>query len=234
MLAWAFPCKTADEVGALLRALGKHRYLLEVDHRLHWSVDAALRDHEPFASRARAFTARRKAEPGLDPSSYEPTLWRSASTDEVIQALSVFWSPDAVIAREAASRLRALLEHEGLPPPEHAAFGGDPEFPTHPQLVQLAWRLLPICDLDPARHAGALGALEASGEEIDVTAPIDQEGLDLGVAELCSGAEGGALVGDFLVWADGPYGYNDYVFRGACKAAKLPDPPEGLRDLDET
>jgi hypothetical protein len=233
MLAWAFPCKTADEIGALLRTLGKHRYLLEVDHRLHWAVDAALRETEPFASRARAFTARRKADPSLDPSSYEPTLWRSASTEEVAQALSFFWSADPAVAGAAASRLRALIEHEGLPLPEHAPFAGDAEFPTHPQLIQLGWRLLPICDLDPERHAGALGALEATGEEIDVSAPIDQEGMDLGVAELCSGAEDGRLVGDFLVWADGPYGYNDYVFRGACKAAKFADPPEGLRDLDE-
>ena len=55
MLAWAFPCKTSDEVSALLRALGKHRYLREADHRLHWMLDAALASEEPFAAHARAF-----------------------------------------------------------------------------------------------------------------------------------------------------------------------------------
>ena len=36
---------------------------------------------------------------------------------------------------------------------------------------------------------------------------------------------------DFLVWSEGPYPYADYVFRGAAKAAKLVDPPEGYYDI---
>jgi small subunit ribosomal protein S12 len=87
MLAWAFPCANADEVGALLRALGKHRYLLETDHRLHWAVDAALAEHEPFAHHARQFAERRKRDRDLDPSSYDPTLWRPVAADEVAAAL---------------------------------------------------------------------------------------------------------------------------------------------------
>lgn len=232
MQAWAFPCTTVDELAALLRALGKHRYLSEVDHRLHWAVDAALADHEPFRSKARAFTERKKAERDLDPSSYDPTLWRSATTDEIAEVFRLFWTPGPA-ATTAASRLRALIEHEGLVIPERDPFDGDPESPDHPQLVQLAWRLLPVADLDPERHAGAVQAMAAAGEEVDVSAPIDQEGPDLGVLELADGAPEGEPVTEFLVWADGPRSYSDYVFRGACRAAKLPWQPEGPDGDDE-
>lgn len=225
MLAWAFPCSNADEVGALLRALGKHRYLMESEHRIHWAVDAALAEHEPFAHHARQFSERRRRERDLDPSSYEPTLWRAASAEEIGEVLRIFWTPGRP-ALDAASRLRALIQHEGLPIPQRAPFEGDPDFPDHPQLIQLSWRLLPICDLDPARHAGALRALEDCGEEVDVSAPVDQEGPDLGVLELTEGALEGSPVSEFLIWADGSRVYSDYVFRGACKVARLPWEPE--------
>jgi hypothetical protein len=232
MLAWAFPCKTPDEVGALLRALGKHRYVRDADLRIHWAVDAALGEREPFAAHARAFSARRKAERDLDPSSYDPSLWRTASADDVAAALSAFWEPGDD-AREAAARLKMLLQHEGLPIAEHEPFDGDPEYPDHPALILLSWTLLPIEELDAERHAGALKAMADAGEEVDLTAPVEQEGPDIGLVELTRGASNGVLVADWLVWADGPYSYSDYVFRGACKMAKLPDPPEGLRDLDD-
>lgn len=225
MRAWAFSCRTAEEVGGLIRALGKHRYVRESEHRLHWMVDAALSDLPRFAPHAEAFAARREAESELDASSYDPTLWREASADDVAEALAALWSPEP----EAGARrlaLAALVTAEGLPWPSHPPFESDPDTPDHPELVQLSWRLHPVVDLDAERHAGALAAMEAAGEEVDVSAPIDQEGPDLGVVELCDGAPRGVLAGEFLVWADGPISYNDYVFRGASKAAKLPDPPE--------
>ena len=46
MLAWSFAARTPDEIARLLRSLGKHRYVREVDHRLHWSVDHALAELE--------------------------------------------------------------------------------------------------------------------------------------------------------------------------------------------
>ncbi len=232
MLAWAFPCESVDELGSLLRALGKHRYLAEADHRVHWAVDAALSDHEPFKAHARAFTDRKKRERDLDPSSYDPTLWRSATADEVVEIFRLFWTPGPA-ATAAASRLRALIEHEGLVIPEREPFEGDPESPDHPQLIQLSWRLLPVADLDPDRHAGAIKAMAEAGEEVDVSAPIDQEGPDLGVLELIEGADDGVPLSELLIWADGPRSYNDYVFRGACKAAKLPWMPEGPDGDDE-
>ncbi|HEU4411083.1 MAG TPA: hypothetical protein VFS43_37870 [Polyangiaceae bacterium] len=74
--------------------------------------------------------------------------------------------------------------------------------------------------------------LEAS-EEVDVSAPVEQEGPELGALELLEGAPRGVLLSDFLVWSEPPYAYADYVFRGASKMAKLVDPPQGERDLDD-
>ncbi|MCC6645104.1 MAG: hypothetical protein IT374_05970 [Polyangiaceae bacterium] len=228
MEAWAFSCRTAEEVGALVRALGKHRYLAEVDHRLHWLIDAALSDFAPFDAHAQAFLARRLREPELDAASRDPSLWRAASADEVAAALAALWSPEP----EAEARRKALLAlalAEGLGAPEHAPFEGDVEYPDHPSLVLLSWTLHAVHDLDAERHAGALAAMAEAGEEIDVSARVEHEGPDLGLAELLHGAPRGVLTSELLVWADGPFAYSDYVFRGASRAAKLVDPPEAPR-----
>ncbi len=87
MVAWSFAATTLDELGRLLRALGKHRYVQEVDHRIHWMVDEALRDVPTFASHAKAFDARRAKEPSLEIGSRDPSLWRGAPLDEIIAAL---------------------------------------------------------------------------------------------------------------------------------------------------
>lgn len=233
MIAWAFSCKTADEVGALIQALGKHRYVKETDLRVHWAVDAALADLLPGCMpHVEALQARQNADRDLDLSSYEPTLWRATTAAEVAAMLAVFWTPGEQ-ATQAAANLRRVIEGVGLPLPDHAPFEGDSEYPHHPVLFQLSWTLYPIDELDAERHAGALKALEDASEEIDPGEAVEHEVMDLGVAELTGGAPNGVLTSDFLVWADGPYAYSDYVFRGASKVAKLPDPPEGLRDLDD-
>ena len=58
MYAWSFAARTAEEVGRLVRALGRHRYLREADLRLHFTVDRALSADPAFARRAAAFAAR--------------------------------------------------------------------------------------------------------------------------------------------------------------------------------
>ena len=232
MWAWSFACRTVDEVGALLRALGKHRYLREVDHRLHRLVDVVLADEPMFRPRAAELEAMRRADPDFDLSSYDPRLWRPASAEEVTEALAVFWS-GTHRGRRAGDALLERLNALELPRPEHAPFGGDAEEAAHPQLVQLSWTLLPVVDLNPERHAGALRAMLEAAEEVDVSAPVEQEGPDVGAIELARGAPRGVLAGEFLVWSEGPYAYADYVFRGASKVAGLPDPPEGERDLDD-
>ena len=150
----------------------------------------------------------------------------------MIAALDLFWTPSSA-STSASQRLATLFASLQLPAPTHEPFAGDREFPHHPELLQLSWTLYPVVDLDADRHAGALRAMEEAHEEVDVSAPVDQEGPELGVQELTQGAPRGVLVGEFLLWADGPYAYNDYIFRGASKAAKLLDPPEGALENNE-
>ncbi len=230
MLAWSFAARTADEVGRLVRALGRHRYLHEADLRLHFLVDRALAGLPEFAGHAAAFEARLRREPDLDPRSRDPSLWRPATSDEVIAALTAFWTPDAA-GMEARERLLDALEALDLLGEEHEPFASPPEEPPHPELVMLDWVLLPVDELDADRHAGALAALEESGEEINPSAPIYPEAAVISASELVLGAPNGVLADDFLVWSEGPYPYADYVFRGASKAAKLVEPPVGYRDI---
>jgi hypothetical protein len=232
MLAWSFSARTLDEVAALLRAMGRHRYVRETSHAIHWSVDQALSDRAPFAARAAAFQARRDREADLDVTSRDPSLWAYADTEVIIEALAAFWTKGDQ-ADQAKDRLRRILEQAELGPADHAPFRADPEEPPHPELIFLDWEFFPIDELDAERHEGALRALELAAEEVDVSAPVYQEGVCIAYPELAHGAPQGVLPTDFLVWSDGPYRYVDYVFRGVAKAARLVDPPVGIRDLDE-
>jgi hypothetical protein len=230
MHAWSFAARTLDEIERLLRALGRHRYVREADHRLHFAVDEALAEVSPFAEQHAAFRRRLAADPTLDVASRDPRLWRSAGLDEVLAVLVAFWAPTPAAA-VFAERLERALDATGLPRPDHAPFACPPDSPAHPELVLLDWELLPVGDLDPERHAGALAAMEDSGDEAHPTAPVYHEGPILALPELTAGAPNGVLVEDFLIWSDGPYAYADYVFRGAAKAAKLFEPPIGHRDF---
>lgn len=231
MIAWSFSARSVDEIARLIRTLSKNRYVSEVDHRIHWTVDAALEGRPLFAPHAKAFEQRRAREPHLASSSRDPSLWRPASLEEVIAALEAFWTPgdEALVAR---SKLKDALASTGLPPSKHEPFACSAEEPPHPELILLDWVLYPVDELDADRHAGALTAMEEAGEEVNASAPVYNEGPIIAAPELCEGAPNGVLVDDsFLVWSDGPYSYVDYVFRGASKAAKLVDPPVGLRDF---
>jgi hypothetical protein len=228
MLAWSFAARTADEVGALLRALGKHRYVRESEYRIHWTVEQALSFDPRFAPRAAEFE-RRAA--GLDLSSRDPRLWRSAGIDDVAAALALFWAPGP-LAERAATALVELFERYELAIPPHVPFASDPEDPPHPELLLCDWELYPVDELDVDRHRGAIEAMELAREEVDVSSPVYQETCSISLPELCEGAPHGVLPDDFLVWSDGPYSYADYVFRGAARSAKLVDPPVGIRDLD--
>ncbi len=231
MLAWTFSARTLDEVGALLRAMGRHRYAREADHALHWSVDAALADRGPFEARAAAFRERRAKERDLDPGSRDPSLWKYADTEVVIDALAAFWTPGDA-AERARKKLREALASAELELPAHAPFQSNPEEPPHPELILLDWEFFPIDELDPERHSGALRALELAGEAVDTSARVYVEAVCISYPELAEGAPRGVLPADFLVWSDGDYSYVDYVFRGVAKAARLVDPPVGIREFD--
>jgi hypothetical protein len=58
------------------------------------------------------------------------------------------------------------------------------------------------------------------------------EGACIAFPELARGAPRGLLPTDFMVWCDGDYSYVDYVFRGVAKAARLVDPPVGIREFE--
>lgn len=230
MYAWSFAARTAEEVGRLVRALGRHRYLREADLRVHFTVDRALSADPVFARHAAAFAERAKRSRDLDLRSRDPSLWRPATADEIAAALTTFWTPDA--AGEAArERLMDALEEHELDLAEHEPFASPAEEPPFPELILLDWVLLPVDELDPERHAGALAALEDSGDEITASAAVYQEACALAAPELVLGAPNGVLADDFVIWSEGPYAYADYVFRGASKAAKLVEPPEGYRDI---
>ncbi|MCC6521153.1 MAG: hypothetical protein IT373_00695 [Polyangiaceae bacterium] len=228
MYGWSFHAPTPDDVGRLLRALSKHRYVVEVELRLHWAVDAALADAEPWSERARAF-ARIRSE--LDLGSRDERLWQPASLSEVTGALARLWGADRA-AESTRQRLSALLRAAGIARPPHLAFLSEPDDPPHPELVLCDWELLPVDELDMERHAGALLAMERAEEAVSASEPLYQEGPVLAEPELCDGAPDGVLCEDLVVWADGPYSYSDYVFRGVARAAKL-EPPVGWHDLDE-
>jgi len=232
MLAWSFSARSLDEIERLLRALGKHRYVREVDHRLHFSVDKALADLPPFKAHAEAFEARRKKDRELEIASRDPSLWRPATIDDVIAALRAFWTPGKD-AEQRKKALRAALAETRLPEQTHEPFDASADEPPHPELILLDWVLLPVDELDADRHQGALLAMEEAAEEVNASAPVYQEGPILALPELCEGAEEGQLREDFFVWSDGPYSYSDYVFRGAAKVAKLAGPPVGYHDLDD-
>ncbi|MBK9261350.1 MAG: hypothetical protein IPM54_16295 [Polyangiaceae bacterium] len=232
MLAWSFSARTIDDIERLLRALGKHRYVREVDHRLHFTIDQTLADLPQFAPHASVFEERRRKEKNLEPESRDPSLWRSASLDEIMAVFRAFWTPGPDAERRK-DRLREAIEKLGLPAIEHEPFDASADEPPHPELILLDWELYPVDELDADRHRGALEAMEEAQEEVDASAPVYQEGPLITVPELCLGAPNGVLETDFLVWSDGPYSYSDYVFRGAAKAAKLTEPPVGYKDLED-
>jgi hypothetical protein len=225
MYGWSFSTPTVHDLSRLLRALGKHRYLATAEHSLHFSVDAALCELGGFGEQHDAFQA---GAGGLDLASRDPRLWRDASVDEVGDALALFWS-NASYAAGARERLSQLLRDAGLTALDHTPFEADPDAGAHPELVRLDWRLSSPDELDTERHAGALRAMERAEEEVDPSEPPVVEAMLLAEPELTHGRAPAEL----MLWADGPYSYCDYVFRGVAKAAKLPSLPVGYHDIDE-
>jgi hypothetical protein len=233
MFGWSFAAREGDAFARLVAGMGKHRYLAEADLRLHFLVDRALSaEHERFAAAAARFDAFETSSSDCDPRSRDPRLWRSTAPDEIAQVLALLWGSDAQGERARAALVTAARIVDVAPPP-HAPFAGDIDEPSHPELILLDWTFLPVDQLDVERHRGALRAMEDSGDEVDPSEPIYVEGPTLGEAELCSGPSEDLLVADPIFWADGPYSYVEYVFRGVGKAAKLPEAPEGYRDVDK-
>jgi hypothetical protein len=138
MLAWTFSARSLDEIERLLRALGKHRYIREVDHRLHWTIDQTLADLPAFAPHAKVFDLRRRNEKNLEPESRDPSLWRQASIEDIVTALRAFWLPGPDAERRK-DKLREQIRKLGLPDMSHEPFEASDEDPPHPELIHLDW-----------------------------------------------------------------------------------------------
>ena len=231
MFGWSFAARLPEELARLVAALGRHRYLREADLRLHFAIDRALAgEGAGFAEASAAFEA--EVEDAVDLGSRDPRLWRVASAQEVGEVFERLWAPDDRGAA-ARDRLGEVLRGAQLPDLDHAPFASDVDEPPHPELVLLDWVFLPVDELDTDRHRGALRAMEDSGDEVDPSEPIYVEGPTISEVELRFGCPRGALPSDAMFWADGPYSYVDYVFRGVSKAAKLVEGPVGYRDVDK-
>jgi hypothetical protein len=231
MIAIELGVSRVDEALRVVRALGAHRYVAGRLHLIHAFAFAAMPD-EPSGALAEATGwANALLSDGLvDPGSRDESLWRRGSDAELAAVLDAFWAPEAR-SRSTREALRALLARHGLTMPDQAPFDESVEFDIHPLLIDAGWELLPLSRLDPARHAGAIGAFadplafeSASFEEVTAIPPPTHlyELPALGPSELLRGAnDDGALAQPLVVWAQGNDTYLDYVIRGVRRAAKL-------------
>jgi len=223
------PVIDGDEAARLVRALGKHRYVagrLIVVHAL------AIAAADPDDAWARELLAT----PGLDLGSRDERLFASVDEERLAHVLGAFWGGDAASRAAVHERLASWLERAGLPFPDSfeaaSPFDESAEDEMFPVLVDAGWELLRLAELDPQRHAGAIGAYgdaitfeSARFEEenaVPPRAPYVQELPALGANELLRGVDpSGALVDRLHLFVEGEPIYQDYVTRGVLRAAKL-------------
>jgi len=236
MIARTLPARTGAEAVRVVKALGSHRYVRGSLHAIHalafdavsrgvpsQYVDARLRD-------AVAWAETTLADPAIDAASRDERLFRLATADELLRVLEGFWVPGTDGDR-VHDRLLTRMVSLGLDLPEHDPFDEEAEDAVFPLLVDAGWELLPLGDLDPERHRGAITAYDepilfeaARFEEASAIPPrvTLHELPALGPVELLQGVDAdGALVEPLVVWTEGDEIYQDYVLRGVQKAAKL-------------
>ena len=194
-------------------------------------MDEALSDRPPFDARAAARRELCKKRPDLDLASRDPALWSYADTEVIIEALSVFWTPGPD-AERASLRLRELLAQAELGLASHAPFESDPEEPPHPELIRLDWEFFRSTSSIPSGTPGRCARSSWLAKRSTCRRPFTRSRSASRTPSSRMGAPHGVLPTDFLVWSDGDYSYIDYVFRGVAKAARLVDPPAGVRDFE--
>jgi hypothetical protein len=221
------PVKTGEEAARVVRALGQHRYVASRLHLVHAFAFDAAGPRGPLADATRWARAV-LADSALDAASKDERLWRRSSEAEIANVLAAFWGPASGDIHE---RLRARLDAAEIAVPRHPPFEEEHEDDVFPILVDAGWELVPLAELDPERHKGAILAF---GEPIlfeaarfDEEAPLErrpylQELPAIGPVELLAGADAaGALVSPLVLWTEGPDVYHDYVLRGVLRAAKV-------------
>ena len=211
MWARELPVATADEALRVVRALGKHRYVAGRTHLVH--ALAACELETTLGAWARGVVR----DESIDKASRDERLVRRATEEEVCDVLGLFWNEDS--GGRAGDALLDRIEACGVDVTE-----GDDEDDAFPILVDAGWELLPLSELDPERHRGAI---EAFGERIhyEVACFEEREHLPpivhleelpaVGVRDLL------APPADFHVWLSGNATYQDYILRGVLRAAKL-------------
>jgi hypothetical protein len=232
MIARTLPAQQAEAIARAIRALGAHRYVASRLHLVHaFALEAAGADGD--LAEAHAWAKATLADRAIDPASRDERLYRRATDRELAAVLAAFWS-----AGEAGDRARAALATRltsiDVHAPSETPFDEEAEESMFPLLVDAGWELLPLAQLDPERHRGAIDAFEADAddelgfaaakfnEESAIEKPIYLQELPaIGPVELLHAAESGALAEPLLVWTEGPDAYHDYVLRGVIRAAKL-------------
>jgi hypothetical protein len=231
MIAIELGVTRVHEALRVVRALGTHRYVGGRLHLVHALAIAALPDDAQGAlAEAASWAAAVLADTAVDPASRDECLWRRSSEGEVVALLDGFWTPGDR-SRTARDSLASLIAHHGLPLHDHPPFDESSEPRMHPLLVDAGWELLPLANLDGARHAGGIGAFgdalafESARLEEEVTTQRITHLYELpaiGAVELLRGADDdGVLAEPLVVWAEGNEIYLDYVMRGVGRAARL-------------
>lgn len=211
------PVGNVDGALAVVRAMGKHRYVAGRTHFVHalaacdcfdWARDVIDDD-------------------AIDKASRDERLVRRASEEELCAVLDWFWNEST--RERAADTLFARLDAFGVDvrvPPD--PFDEDDD--AFPVMIDAGFELLGLAELDSERHRGAI---ESFGERIryDVARFEEEEHLPrvthlqelpiIGVSELVRGAERGELAWPLALWLSGNETYQDYVIRGVLRAAKL-------------
>ncbi len=217
------PIQTVEQALAFVRAMGKHRYIAGRSHFVHALAACDLGTDGDLRRWARSVIE----DDAIDKASRDERLVRCATEEEIAGMLDWFWNEPT--RERAADALFAVLDEFGVDvrvPPD--PFDDDDD--AFPIMIDAGVELLPLIDLDPERHRGAI---ESFGDRIhyDVARFEDEEHEPriihlqelplLGVSELVRGAVDGVLDSQLSIWIDGHETYQDYVIRGVLRAAKI-------------
>jgi hypothetical protein len=214
MIGRELPVETVEQACRVVRALGGHRYVAGKLLLVHTLVDPLGRQLE---------------DPDVDAASRDERLWRPATEADLASVLALFWG-EGDASLQARDGLLAHLDRLELPLPEPDPFDESREDDVHPLLIDAGWELLPLAELDPERHRGAMGAYgepilfeSARFEEQEAMPPPTHlyELPAIGPRELLEGAEGGLLTHPLMLYTQGDETYVDYVLRGVLRAAKI-------------
>jgi len=219
-----------EELVAFVRALGKHRYVAGRLHLVHAFAVEAASPHPDLAA-AEAWARETLADDAIDRASKDERLYRRASDAEIVAVFEAFWAPGEARTR-ARDRLAARLSQiEVEVEPARLPFDEDAEEDVFPVLVDAGWELLPLAELDPERHKGAMNAfgdqlaweVARFEEENAIPALVHLHELPaIGPVELLFATdEEGSVRAPFVLWTSGDETYQDYVMRGVTKVAGL-------------